>query len=232
MAKKIVKKTVKKAAKKTAKKTTAAVGKKPAKKAVSKAAALKALKPAKKAVKKKRTSSLATGGKKRPAKKVAVKKKTGLLKDKETKQANLIANTEKKKKSARAISGKTKTKRVVKTVTDEQTTALVDAIIDGMQERKAKNITIINLTGIENSVSDFFVICDADSKTHVEAIADSVDEVVLKTTNEQPFHAEGFENAEWILMDYINVVVHVFQKEVRDYYNLEALWADAEITLA
>ncbi|MBP7808398.1 MAG: ribosome silencing factor [Bacteroidia bacterium] len=101
-----------------------------------------------------------------------------------------------------------------------------------MEEKKAKNITIINLTSIENSVADFFVICDADSKTHVEAIADSVDEIVQKTTNERPFHAEGFENAEWILMDYINVVVHVFQKEIRDYYNLEALWADAEITLA
>lgn len=228
MAKKIVKKTVKKAAKKTASKTDK---KKPAKKAVSKAAALKALKPEKKAPKKKRTSSLATGGKKRPAKKVVVKKKSGLLKNKETKQANAIANTE-KKKSARSISGKSKTSRPVKTVTDKQTTDLVDAIIDGMEEKKAKNITIINLTSIENSVADFFVICDADSKTHVEAIADSVDEIVQKTTNERPFHAEGFENAEWILMDYINVVVHVFQKEVRDYYNLEALWADAEITLA
>ena len=235
MAKKSVKKTVKKAtkkaAKKTVKKTSASGTKKPAKKVVSKAAALKALKPAKKVVKKKRTSSLATGGKKRPAKKAVVKKKSGILKDKETKQANAIANTE-KKKSARSMSGKKKTQRPVKTVTNDQTTALVDAIIDGMQEKKGKNITIINLSEIENSVADFFVICDADSKTHVEAIADSVDEVVEKTTNEKPFHAEGFENAEWILMDYINVVVHVFQKEIRDYYNLEALWADAEITLA
>lgn len=230
MAKKVVKKT-KSAPKKAAKKTAKKSDKKPAKKVVSKAAALKALKPAKKAPKKKRTSSLATGGKKRPAKKAVVKKKSGLVKDKETKAANAIANTE-KKKSARAISGKKSSKRPVKTATDQQTTALVDAIIDGMEEKKAKNITIINLTSIENSVADFFVICDADSKTHVEAIADSLDEVVEKTTGERPFHAEGFENAEWILMDYINVVAHVFQKETRDYYNLEALWADAEITLA
>ena len=223
MAKKTVKKTAKKAAKKAVKKS--------AKKVVSKAAAKKAAKPEKKAPKKKRTSSLATGGKKRPAKKVVVKKKSGLLKDKETKQANAIANTE-KKKSARSISGKKSTQRPVKTVTNDQTIKLVDAVIDGMQEKKAKNITVINLSEIENSVADFFVICDADSKTHVEAIADSVDEVVEKTTGERPFHAEGFENAEWILMDYINVVVHVFQKEIRDYYNLEALWADAEITLA
>ena len=101
-----------------------------------------------------------------------------------------------------------------------------------MQERKAKNITIVNLSGIENSVSDFFVICEADSKIHVEAIADSVDEIVQKKTGERPFHAEGYENSEWILIDYINVVAHVFQKETRDYYNLEGLWADAEITLA
>ncbi len=219
----MAKKSVKKAAKKTAKKTS--------KKTVSKAAIKKAAKPAKKAPKKKRTSSLATGGKKRPVKKVVAKKKVSVIKDKETRQANAIANKE-KKKSARSLSGKTSSRRPVKTVTNKQTTDLVDAIIDGMQEKKAKNITIINLSEIENSVSDFFVICDADSKTHVEAIADSVDEVVQKTTSERPFHAEGFENAEWILMDYINVVVHVFQKEIRDYYNLEALWADAEITLA
>ena len=98
--------------------------------------------------------------------------------------------------------------------------------------KKAKNVTIVNLTGVENRICDFFVICDADSKTHVEAIADSVQDVVRKKTNEKPFHAEGYENAEWILIDYINIVAHVFQKEIRDYYNLEALWADAEITIA
>jgi ribosome-associated protein len=217
MAKKVVKKT-KSAPKKAAKKTT-------------KAAAKKTAKTEKKSPKKKRVSSLASGGKLKVKKKAVTKKKSGPLKDAETKQANVIANTE-KKKSARSLSGKKPSHRPVKTATNEQTAALVDAIIDGMQEKKAKNITIINLSGIENSVADFFVICDADSRTHVEAIADSIDEVVEKTINERPFHAEGFENAEWILMDYINVVAHVFQKETRDYYNLEALWADAEITLA
>lgn len=216
MAKKVTKKT-KAAPKKAAKKTT-------------KAPAKKVTKVEKKAPKKKRVSSLATGGKLK-AKKVVSKKKPVTVKDKETKQANAIANSE-KKKSARSISSKKPSQRPVKIVSDQQTTALVDAIIDGMQEKKAKNITIINLTGIENSVADFFVICDADSKIHVEAIADSVDEIVHKTVNERPFHAEGYENSEWILIDYINVVAHVFQKETRDYYNLESLWADAEITLA
>lgn len=108
----------------------------------------------------------------------------------------------------------------------------MDAIVDGMREKKAKNITMVNLANVENSICDYFVICDADSKTHVEAIADSVEEIVKKKTGEKPFHAEGYENAEWILIDYINIVAHVFQKEIRDYYKLEALWADAEFTIA
>jgi ribosome-associated protein len=200
------------------------VTKKAAKKTVKKAA-----KPTEKKVKKKRTSSLASAGKKKASKKAVKAKKPVTAKEKEAKAANLIANSEKKKSTkSKGKAGK----RPVKTLTESQTTALVDAIVDGMQEKKAKNITIVNLSGIENSVADFFVICEADSKTHVEAIADSVDEIVQKTTNERPFHAEGYENSEWILIDYINVVAHVFQKETRDYYNLEGLWADAEITLA
>jgi ribosome-associated protein len=217
MAKKVTKKTTKparSAAGKTAKKTAKKSVKTTAKKAVKKV---------------KRTSSLASAGKKKVTKKAAKASKPATVKDKQAKAANVIANSEKKK------SAKTKgkpTRRPVNTLTVSQTTALVDAIVDGMQEKKAKNITIVNLSGIENSVADFFVICEADSKTHVEAIADSVDEIVQKQTNERPFHAEGYENSEWILIDYINVVAHVFQKETRDYYNLEGLWADAEITLA
>lgn len=205
----MAKKVTKKAAKKTAKKSA-----KPAEKKVKKA---------------KRSSSLASGGKKKTSKKAVKSSRSVSPKDKQMKEANLIANSEKKK------TAKPKGKaglRPVKSLTESQTTALVDAIVDGMQERKAKNITIVNLSGIENSVADFFVICEADSKIHVEAIADSVDEIVQKETGERPFHAEGYENAEWILIDYINVVAHVFQKETRDYYNLEGLWADAEITLA
>lgn len=184
-----------------------------AKKIVKKSAA----KPAKKAA--------AKSGKTSKSSKATVKKsakKAVTDKEKMVKQANLIANSEKKKK----------TKRPKKVTTPSQTTSLLDAIIDGMHEKKAKNVTVVNLTGVENSICDFFVICDADSKTHVEAIADSVEEVVRKKTGEKPFHAEGYENAEWILIDYINIVAHVFQKEIRDYYNLEALWADAEFTTA
>ena len=107
---------------------------------------------------------------------------------------------------------------------------LLDAIVEGMEERKAKNITILNISKLENRVTDYFVICDADSKTHVNSIADSVEDMVIKLTNEKAYHAEGHQNSEWILIDYINIVVHVFLRETREFYNIEGLWGDAEIT--
>lgn len=140
------------------------------------------------------------------------------------KEANRIANSEKKKK----ISGTAK--RPKKNSTKEQTTSLLDAIVDGMQDKKAKHITIINLSKLENRVADYFVICDADSNTHVNAIADSVEETVMKKTKEKPYHSEGYQNSEWILVDYVNIVAHVFLRETREFYNIEGLWADGEIT--
>ncbi|MBK6990086.1 MAG: ribosome silencing factor [Bacteroidetes bacterium] len=105
---------------------------------------------------------------------------------------------------------------------------LRDLIIDGMQEKKAKEIVSIDLRSLKNSVADFFVVCHADSKTHTDAIARSVEEYVSKKL-EDPFHKEGMGTSEWVLLDYLNVVVHIFQKEKRDYYGIERLWADAEI---
>lgn len=159
---------------------------------------------------------------KKAAKKISVKKPI-TDKERELREANVIANSEKKKKVT--------TKRPKKTASQEQTTTLLDAIVEGMQERKAKNIMVLNLTGIEHRVCDYFVICDADSKTHVGSIADSVEDTVIKLTSEKAYHSEGQQNGEWILVDYINIVAHVFLKEMRDYYNLEALWGDAEVTL-
>jgi ribosome-associated protein len=104
-----------------------------------------------------------------------------------------------------------------------------DEIISGMQEKKAKEIVCIDLRNIKNAIADFFVICHADSKPHVEAIADSVEEYVFKKTGEGPYHKEGATNAEWILLDYINVVAHIFRQEQREFYGIERLWADAEI---
>ncbi len=111
---------------------------------------------------------------------------------------------------------------------DYTTEKLVDAVIDGMQEIKAKKISILNLKKLDNAITDYFVICEADSSTQVNAIADSVEVTVKKKLNEKLLHKEGIENASWILLDYTDVVVHVFQSEARNFYNLEDFWADAE----
>lgn len=107
---------------------------------------------------------------------------------------------------------------------------LTDAVVEGILEVKGKNISILNLKDIHNRVCDYFIICQADSNTQVNAIAGSVEEIVKKKTGERPYRKEGFENSEWILVDYVTVVVHIFQTEVRNFYNLESLWADAEVT--
>jgi len=106
---------------------------------------------------------------------------------------------------------------------------LSNAIVEGMQEKKAKEIVCIDLRTLKNAVADFFVICHADSKTHIEAIAKSIEEFVWKKLGEEPIHKEGVANAEWILLDYINVVAHVFRHDQREFYGIERLWADAEI---
>jgi ribosome-associated protein len=104
-----------------------------------------------------------------------------------------------------------------------------DNIVEGMQEKKAKEIVCIDLRNVKNAVTDFFIVCHADSKTHIEAIAKSVEEFVFKKLGEEPVHVEGKTNSEWILMDYFNVVAHIFRQEQRQYYGIERLWADAEI---
>lgn len=85
----------------------------------------------------------------------------------------------------------------------------------------------MDLTSIKNSIADYFVICSGNSDTQVEALKDSVDELIYKKAGENPWRVEGLENKEWILMDYVNVVVHVFQKKKREFYGLEELWGDA-----
>jgi len=105
---------------------------------------------------------------------------------------------------------------------------LVETVIEGMQEIKANNIFVLNLTKLDNAITDYFVICDAESSTQVNAIADSVEVTVKTKLKEELFYKEGFENASWILLDYSNVIVHVFQSEAREFYNIEDFWADAE----
>jgi ribosome-associated protein len=111
----------------------------------------------------------------------------------------------------------------------DETEQLKDNIVLGMQEKKAKEIVCIDLRNLKNAVTDFFIVCHADSRTHIEAIARSVEEYVSSKTNEDPMFKEGMMNAEWILLDYSNVVAHIFLKEKRDFYGIERLWADAEI---
>ena len=109
-----------------------------------------------------------------------------------------------------------------------ETERLVAEIVSGLQEKKGKEIVSLDLRKIETSVSDFFVLCSGDSNTHVNALADSVEEEVRKALKDKPWHVEGTTNGEWVLLDYVNVVVHIFQHETREHYNMEGLWADAE----
>ena len=108
---------------------------------------------------------------------------------------------------------------------------LANIIISGMREIKAKEIMSLDLRNIETSVCDFFIVCHGTSNTHASAIADSVIEETLKSIKEKPWHKEGLTNGDWILLDYGNVVAHIFQKETRDYYKIEKLWGDADIQL-
>ena len=99
-----------------------------------------------------------------------------------------------------------------------------------LEELKAKDVVSLDLRDIYSSVTDYFVICHAQSKTQVSAIADKILDDLRDNQHVKPYHYEGFENAEWILIDYIDVVVHVFLEPKREFYKLEALWADAERT--
>ncbi|MFK5891533.1 MAG: ribosome silencing factor [Flavobacteriaceae bacterium] len=105
---------------------------------------------------------------------------------------------------------------------------LISLIVKGIEEVKGENINIIDLRAIDNTVCDYFVICDGNSNTQVNAIAGSIQKTVSKAIKEKPWHIEGEGNATWVLMDYINVVVHVFQKETREFYDIENLWGDAK----
>jgi ribosome-associated protein len=116
-----------------------------------------------------------------------------------------------------------------KKIVADESEILTDAIVKGMQELKASNIVILNMKKLESSVTDFFIICTGESNTQVDAIANSIRKEVQKIVGQPPYHEEGFSNSEWILLDYINVVAHIFQPSHRKFYNLEKLWSDAEI---
>ncbi|SNS62808.1 ribosome-associated protein [Belliella buryatensis] len=107
---------------------------------------------------------------------------------------------------------------------------LSKVIVKGMEEKKASNIVVMDLRDVKNSMTDFFVICSGNSDTQVEAISDAVEEEVIKTNKEKPWRVEGKNNNQWVLIDYVNVVAHVFLKDQRGFFGLEELWGDAEFT--
>ena len=110
------------------------------------------------------------------------------------------------------------------------TDELISVIIKGIDDVKGDDIQLLDLRELENTVCDYFIICSGNSNTQVNAITGSIQKLVSKELKDKPWHIEGQNNSEWILMDYVNVVVHVFQKQIRDFYDIESLWGDAKIT--
>ena len=111
-----------------------------------------------------------------------------------------------------------------------QSKELSDLVAKGMAEKKALDITVMDLREVGNAIADFFVICSANSDTQIDAISDSVEEEVFKATQLNPWKREGKTNREWILIDYVDVVAHIFKKDKREFFSLEELWGDAHIT--
>jgi ribosome-associated protein len=107
---------------------------------------------------------------------------------------------------------------------------LSEIIVKGMQEKKASDIVVMDLRKVKNAVADYFIICSGNSDRQLDAIADSIDQEVYKSIKENPWHIEGKSNKEWMILDYITVVAHVFRKDRREFYLIEKLWGDAQIT--
>jgi len=106
---------------------------------------------------------------------------------------------------------------------------IVEKIVEGIQERKGKNIVVVNLTKLKEAPCSYFVICEGDSSVHVNAVGQSIKDYVREQIKVKPYATDGFENCEWIAMDYGQIIVHVFQRPTRAFYDIEHLWADAQL---
>ena len=106
-----------------------------------------------------------------------------------------------------------------------------DFVVRGIQEKKAHDIVVMDLRNVKNAICDYFVLCSGNSDTQIDAISTSIEEEVYKASYQDPWHREGKTNREWILLDYVDVVAHVFKKDRRSFYDLQQLWGDAEIHL-
>ena len=119
---------------------------------------------------------------------------------------------------------------MVKKKTVNLSTYLSEIAVHGMQEKKGNDIVRLDLRDLNSSVSDYFIVCNADSSTQVKAIADSVEDEIYKKMKVNVWHKEGQENAEWIVLDYFDIVVHIFKTDKREFFGIEDLWGDAETT--
>lgn len=181
---------------------------------------------------------------KTPAKKTAAKKTAGKtaakratpkkLSKAEKEAQELDKEIKKLSREKKAGSKKSVTKpkgvrpeRSSKATTADEAQVLALCVAQGMFEKKAENIRILDMRNVRGASADFFVISHAESDKQVEAIANSAEEETIKIMGEKPWHREGFENLEWVLLDYIDVVAHVFQREKREFYAVEELWGDA-----
>ena len=112
----------------------------------------------------------------------------------------------------------------------DETKKLIEQITEGIQDKKGKKIVIADLTQIDDTICNYFIICQGNSPSQVTAIVESVKDFTREGANAKPYAVDGLRNAQWVAMDYAEVLVHVFLPEVRNYYNLENLWADAKLT--
>jgi ribosome-associated protein len=192
--------------------------------APKKAASKKAASTPKKAASKKAASTPKKAAPKKaaPATKKATPKKAASA----TKKA-APKKVARKKAAPRKVATKTRKKTPI-VHTDEGLEQLHQIIIDAIQDRKGVNIVSLDLRNIEDSVADYFIICTGDATTQIKSIADNVEVEVRNKLNEKPWHIEGTQNLEWVIVDFVNIVVHVFKKDIREYYKLEDLWSDAD----
>ena len=113
---------------------------------------------------------------------------------------------------------------------EKEVKLLVETIIEALQEKKGKKIITMNLSKLEGSICQYFIVCQGNTPTQVSALSDSVWDMVFEKIQEKPMGAVGMQEAQWIAMDYGTVMLHIFIPDIREYYNLENLWADADVT--
>ena len=117
-----------------------------------------------------------------------------------------------------------------KTSKEVHSDVLSNWVVEGMLEKKAQDVVVMDLREIKHAIADYFVICSGNSDTQIDAISESIEDEIHKRSKQNPWKKEGQQNKEWVLLDYVDVVAHVFNKEKRSFYGLEELWGDAKIT--